>query len=112
MGITGFYNYGYGNTAPDTADLPTALKGGDAHIQRIAALVHYTAYNWGLAGEYDAGRNAFQASNLWSGSGPADAFGSPTGKAITSGTFAGNTCGNGTTTIVGGKAHPALLSVV
>jgi hypothetical protein len=103
LGITGFYNYGYGNTAPDTADLPTALKGGNAHIQRIAALVHYTAYNWSLAGEYDAGRNAFQASNLWSGSGPTDAFGFPTGKAITSGTFAGNTCGNGTTTIVKGK---------
>ena len=103
LGITGFYNYGYGNTAPDTADLPATLKGGDAHIQRIAALVHYTAYNWGLAGEFDSGSNAFQASNLWSGSGPADAFGFPTGKAITSGTFAGNTCGNGTTTIVGGK---------
>jgi hypothetical protein len=99
LGITGFYNYGYGNTAPDTADLPTALKGGDAHIQRIAALLHYTAYNWGVAGEYDAGRNAFQASNLWSGSGPADAFGFPTGKAITSGTFAGNSCGDGKTTI-------------
>jgi hypothetical protein len=28
LGLTGFYNYGYGNTAPDTADLPTALKGG------------------------------------------------------------------------------------
>jgi hypothetical protein len=103
LGITGFYNYGYGNTAPDTADLPTALKGGNAHIQRIAALVHYAADNWGLAGEFDSGSNAFQASNLWSGSGPADAFGFPTGKAITSGTFAGNTCGNGTTTIVNGK---------
>jgi hypothetical protein len=103
LGLTGFYNYGYGNTAPDTADLPTALKGGNAHIQRIAALVHYAAYNWGLAGEFDSGSNAFQASNLWSGSGPADAFGFPTGKAITSGTFAGNTCGNGTTTIVKGK---------
>ena len=103
LGITGFYNYGYGNTAPDTADIPTTLKGPNAHIQRIAALVHYTADNWGLAGEFDSGSNAFQASNLWSGSGPADAFGFPTGKAITSGTFAGNTCGNGTTTVVTGK---------
>jgi hypothetical protein len=103
LGITGFYNYGYGNTAPDTADIPTTLKGGNAHIQRIAALVHYSAYNWGLAGEFDSGSNAFQASNLWSGSGPADAFGFPTGKAITSGTFAGNTCGNGTTVLVKGK---------
>jgi len=103
LGITGFYNYGYGNTTPDTEDLPATLKGGNAHIQRIAALIHYTAYNWGIAGEFDSGSNAFQASNLWSGSGPADAFGFPTGKAITSGTFAGNTCGNGTTTVVGGK---------
>jgi len=103
LGITGFYNYGYGNTAPDSADIPTTLKGGNAHIQRIAALVHYSAYNWGLAGEFDSGSNAFQASNLWSGSGPADAFGFPTGKAITSGTFAGNTCGNGTTVPVNGK---------
>jgi hypothetical protein len=103
LGLTGFYNYGYGNTAPDTADIPTTLKGSNAHIQRIAALIHYSAYNWGLAGEFDSGSNAFQASNLWSGSGPADAFGFPTGKAITSGTFAGNTCGNGTTTIVKSK---------
>ena len=103
LGITGFYNYGYGNTAPDTADLPTALKGGNAHIQRIAALVHYAAENWNIAGEFDSGSNAFQASNLWSGSGPADAFGFPTGKAITSGTFAGNTCGNNTTVLVKGK---------
>lgn len=108
LGITGFYNYGYGNTAPDTANLPTALKGGDAHIQRIAALVHYTAYNWGLAGEFDSGSNAFQASNLWSGSGPADAFGFPTGKAITSGKFAGNTCGNGVPVTVAGKAVTTL----
>jgi hypothetical protein len=103
LGLTGFYNYGYGNTAPDTANLPATLKGGNAHIQRIAALLHYTAYNWGVAAEYDAGSNAFQASNLWSGSGPSDAFGYPTGKPITSGTFAGNTCGNGSTTIVKGK---------
>jgi hypothetical protein len=103
LGITGFYNYGYGNATPDTADIPATLKGGNAHIQRIAALVHYTAYNWGIAGEFDAGSNAFGASNLWSGSGPADAFGFPTGKAITSGTFAGNTCGNGSTTISKGK---------
>jgi hypothetical protein len=103
LGITGFYNYGYGNTTPDTANLPAALKGPNAHIQRIAALIHYSAYNWGIAGEFDAGTNAFQASNLFSGSGPADAFGTPTGKAITSGSFAGNTCGNGSTTVSKGK---------
>lgn len=103
LGITGFYDYGYGNTAPDTVDLPAALKGGNNNIQRLAALVHYYTDQWGIAGEFDYGYNAFQASNLFSGSGPADAFGFPTGKAITSGTFAGNTCGNGTTTIVKGK---------
>lgn len=109
LGFTGFYNYGYGNTAPDTWDLPATLKGPNSDIQRLAAMIHYTAYNWGLAGEYDWGKNAFQASNLWSGSGPADAFGFPTGKAITSGTFAGNSCGDGkTTTIVKGK--PTVLN--
>jgi hypothetical protein len=96
LGITGFFNYGYGNTAPDTVDLPAALKGGNAHIERVAALLHYYTDQWGIAGEFDYGYNAFGASNLWSGSGPADAFGFPTGKAITSGTFAGNTCSTAT----------------
>jgi hypothetical protein len=84
LGLTGFYNYGYGNTAPDTADLPATLKGPNAHITRIAALLHYTAEQWGLAGEFDYGNNAFSASNLWSGSGPADAFGYTTGTALSS----------------------------
>ncbi|MGH7985195.1 MAG: hypothetical protein ACREQX_02775 [Candidatus Binataceae bacterium] len=83
LGITGFYNYGYGNTTPDSAGIPTALKGGNAHITRIAALLHYTAEQWGLAGEFDYGNNAFSASNLFSGSGPADAFGFTTGSAVT-----------------------------
>src|SRR5208282_1886399 len=48
LGLTGFYDYGYGNTAPDTTGLPTVLKGSDAHIERIAALLHYTAEEWGL----------------------------------------------------------------
>ncbi|MGD0075198.1 MAG: hypothetical protein ABSD31_12800 [Candidatus Binataceae bacterium] len=84
LGITGFYNYGYGNTAPDTAGLPTALKGSDAHIERIAALIHYSAEEWNLAAELDYGKNAFSMSNLFSGSGPADAFGTATGKQFTS----------------------------
>lgn len=92
LGVTGFYNYGYGNTVPDTASIPTALKGGNAHITRIAALLHYTAEQWGLAGEFDYGNNAFGLGNLFSGSGPADAFGTPTGTAVKSGTIAGNTC--------------------
>jgi hypothetical protein len=86
LGLTGFYNYGYGNTAPDTADLPATLKGPDAHITRIAALIHYAAEQWGLASEFDYGNNAFSASNLWSGSAPADAFGFPTGQSVKQGT--------------------------
>ena len=95
LGLTGFYDYGYGNTTPDTASIPTVLKGGNAHITRIAALMHYTAEEWGLAGEFDYGNNAFSAGNLFSGSGPADEFGFATGKAQTTapvGGFFGNTC--------------------
>jgi len=95
LGLTGFYDYGYGNTTPDSASIPTVLKGPNAHISRIAALMHYTAEQWGLAGEFDYGNNAFSAGNLFSGSGPADEFGSATGKAQTTnppGGFFGNTC--------------------
>jgi hypothetical protein len=93
LGLTGFYDYGYGNTTPDSASIPTVLKGPDAHITRIATLLHYTAEEWGLAGEFDYGNNAFSAGNLFSGSGPADEFGTATGKANTTGTnFFGNKC--------------------
>jgi hypothetical protein len=98
LGLTGFYNYGYGNTAPDTVDLPTAAKGPNSHITRIAALLHYSAEEWNVAGEFDYGKNAFSAANLFSGSGPLDEFGTATGTPIKSGTFAGNTCGNGVST--------------
>jgi hypothetical protein len=93
LGLTGFYDYGYGNTTPDSASIPTVLKGPDAHITRIATLLHYTAEEWGLAGEFDYGNNAFSAGNLFSGSGPADEFGTATGKANTTSTsFFGNKC--------------------
>jgi hypothetical protein len=78
LGLTGFYDYGYGNTTPDLSSVPTALKGPNAHIERVAALLHYTTTDWQLVGEYDWGHNAFSTSNLWSGSGPGDAFGFPT----------------------------------
>jgi hypothetical protein len=78
LGITGFYDYGYGNTTPDLSSVPTALKGPNAHIERFAALLHYTTPDWQLAGEFDWGHNAFSTANLWSGSGPGDAFGFPT----------------------------------
>jgi hypothetical protein len=91
LGLTGFWNYGYGNVAPDIGSIPTALKGSIAHFTRMAAVLHYAAEEWNVAGEFDYGQNAFSVSNLYSGSGPADAFGTATGTAKTS-NFAGNTC--------------------
>jgi hypothetical protein len=69
LGFTGFVDYGYKDAAPDTnTKVP---------ITRVAALVHYTtkSNDYGIAAEYDYGRNAFSTGNLFSGSGPADAFG-------------------------------------
>jgi len=74
LGLTGFYDYGYSNTTPDNVGIPyAAAKNG--HTTRIAALAHYTAETWGLAGEFNWGHNAFSSGNLFSGSGPADEFG-------------------------------------
>jgi len=69
LGLTGFVDYGYKDAAPD---LNTKVP-----ITRVAALVHYTtkSNDYGIAAEYDYGRNAFSSGNLFSGSGPADAFG-------------------------------------
>jgi hypothetical protein len=93
LGLTGFYNYGYGNVAPDIGSVPTLLKGSDAHFTRIAAVLHYAAEQWNIAGEMDYGQNAFTLSNLYSGSGPLDAFGTATGTAATGPKpYAGNTC--------------------
>lgn len=92
LGLTGFWNYGYGNTAPDSVNLPTPLKSSNARFTRVAAMLHYAAEQWNIAGEFDYGQNAFNLGNLYSGSGPLDAFGTATGKPITTGTFAGNTC--------------------
>ena len=91
LGLTGFYNYGFGDVTPDTVTLASPLKQNKANFQRVAGLVHYTTEEWGVAGEYDWGRNAFTLGNLFSGSGPQDAFGTATGKAVTK-NFAGNTC--------------------
>jgi hypothetical protein len=92
LGLTGFWNYGYGNTAPDSVNLKTPLKSSDAHFTRVAALIHYATEEWNVAGEFDYGQNAFSLSNLYSGSGPLDAFGTPTGTALTSGKPFGVTC--------------------
>lgn len=66
LGFTGFVDYGYANSTPD---LP------NHSLYRVAALTHYTNKRFGIAGEYDYGKNAFGVGNLFSGSGPADAFG-------------------------------------
>ena len=83
LGLTGFYNYGYGNTTPDNMNISTPLKATNAHFERIAAMLHYAAPLWNLVGEFDYGQNAFNLGNLFSGSGPSDAFGTPSGPAIT-----------------------------
>jgi hypothetical protein len=90
LGITGFYNYGWGNASPDQEGISTPLKSTTANFERLAALLHYNAEQWNIAGEFDYGKNAFSLSNLYSGSGPLDAFGTATGTAVTA-PFAGNT---------------------
>jgi hypothetical protein len=92
LGLTGFYNYGYGNVAPDIGSVPTLLKGSIAHFTRMSAILSYAAEQWNVLGELDYGQNAFQLSNLYKGSGPLDAFGTPTGTPLTSGKHFGNTC--------------------
>jgi hypothetical protein len=91
LGLTGFWNYGWGNVAPDIGSIPANTK-SSAHFERLAAVVHYAAEQWNIAGEFDYGQNAFSLSNLYSGSGPLDAFGTATGVGQTTGTFAGTTC--------------------
>jgi hypothetical protein len=74
LGLTGFYDYGYSNKC--TPDL-NAVNATCGHIARAAALAHYTAETWGVIAEWDYGHNAFTPGNLYSGSGPSDAVGSP-----------------------------------
>jgi hypothetical protein len=92
LGLTGFWNYGWGNQTPDFQGRTETLKSDRANFERVAALIHYSSEQWGLAGEFDYGKNAFLLNNLFSGSGPLDAFGTPSGVALTSGTHFGNTC--------------------
>lgn len=82
LGLTGFYNYGYGNTTPDNMNIPTTLKATNAHFDRIAALLHYSEPLWNLVGEFDYGQNAFNLGNMFSGDGPSDAFGVASGTGI------------------------------
>lgn len=91
LGLTGMYDYGWGNVAPDSDDVSTALKVSTSHFSRAAAVLHYAAETWNVASEFDYGNNAFTLSNLYSGSGPLDAFGTATGPAVVT-PFAGNAC--------------------
>ena len=77
LGLTWFFDYGYGNVAPNTETTAPFFQAPKAHIMRQAILAHYTAENWGLIFEYDFGRNAFTTSNLFSGSAPSTTTGSP-----------------------------------
>jgi hypothetical protein len=77
LGLTWFFNYGYGNVAPNFQGTAPFFQAPQAHITRQAFLAHYTAENWGVIFEYDWGHNAFSTSNLFSGSGPSTAAGSP-----------------------------------
>ncbi|MGC1192850.1 hypothetical protein [Candidatus Binatus sp.] len=72
LGLTGFYDYGYSQKCTPDENKSNATCG---HIARAAALAHYTAEHWGIIGEWDYGHNAFSSGNLYSGSGPSDAFG-------------------------------------
>jgi hypothetical protein len=66
LGFTGFVDYGYANAAPDMPN---------HSLYRTAFLGHYWSKHFAIAGEYDYGKNAFSKGNLFSGSGPLDAFG-------------------------------------
>jgi len=72
LGLTGFYNLGYSQNCTPDSNKSNATCG---HIARAAALAHYTAQSWGIIAEWDYGHNAFNAGNLYSGSGPSDAIG-------------------------------------
>jgi hypothetical protein len=112
LGLTGFYNYGYGNITPDSENLATPLKGSNAHFTRMAGIVSYAAEEWNALGEFDYGQNAFTLGTLFRGSGPQDAFGTPTGTPIISGKFAGNKCSDPTKeTDPGGKAGTACYPI-
>jgi hypothetical protein len=76
LGLTWFFNYGYGNVAPDFVGTAPFFQAPQAHIMRQAFLAHYTAQQWGLIFEYDLGHNAYSTSNAFSGSAPSTATGS------------------------------------
>ena len=76
LGLTWYFDYGYGDVAPNVALTKPFFQAPQAHFMRQAFLVHYTAENWGIIGEFDLGHNAFSSGNLFSGSAPSTAAGS------------------------------------
>jgi hypothetical protein len=68
LGLTGFIDYGFSNTTPDSAN---------TKLYRFAGLAHFTSKHGhaSIAGEYDLGQNAFGPGNLFSGAAPQDLFG-------------------------------------
>lgn len=69
LGLTGFFDYGYNNVAPDAQN--------ETPVVRAAALAHFQSTKGGaqIAFEYDYGRNAFSLGNLFGGSAPLDTLG-------------------------------------
>jgi hypothetical protein len=94
LGLTGFYDYGYNNNPPDNASLNTGFGPNpsafghvaNAHLTRWAAILHYTAEEWGIAGEYDQGHNSFPGANLFTGNGPTVFFTPPAAASPSGGT--------------------------
>jgi len=76
LGLTWWFDYGYGNVAPNVALTKPFFQAPQAHVMRQAFLAHYTAENWGIIAEFDIGHNAFSSGNLFSGSAPNTAAGS------------------------------------
>ena len=77
LGLTWFFDYGYGNVAPNFQGTAPFGVQPESRVVRQAILLHYTAMNWGAIFEYDFGRNAFTTGNLFSGSAPSTTTGSP-----------------------------------
>ena len=85
LGVTGFYDYGYNNNPPDNSSVLTGFganpnafgRENDAHLTRVATILHYDTENWSFGGEWDYGHNAFPAANLFSSNGPSVFFTPP-----------------------------------
>src|SRR5262249_10987687 len=85
LGLTGFYDYGYNNGAPDQqasqtgfGPNPTAFGTvNNAHLTRAAFLLHYDTENWFVSGQWDYGHNAYPGTSMFSSNGPQPFFSPP-----------------------------------